>query len=207
MTSVKGGLFDGICYDKSMKDVEIEIQVRLKGVALLEEFLDKNGKYKSKKYQKDEYFTPPHKNFLDEEPVSEWLRLRETKSNSINYKKWHYNKQGQSNYCDEYESEIGDLRLMRKMLDALGYRTIATVEKTRRTWMYKDYEVAVDSVTDLGDFVEIEYKADTNSADADKITNDMIALLKSIGCSDIERNFVGYPYMILYPEKQVFEKV
>jgi adenylate cyclase class 2 len=189
-----------------MKDVEIEIQVRLKGSNILEKFLNKNGKSKAKHYQKDEYFTPPHKNFLDEEPITEWLRLRESKINSVNYKKWHY-KNGKSIYSDEYESEVGELRLMRKMFEALGYKTIAVVEKTRKTWLYKDYEVAIDSITNLGNFVEVEYKGKSESVDPVKITTEMIAFLKSVGCTNIERNYVGYPYMLLYPDKQVFEAV
>ena len=190
-----------------MKDVEIEIQVKLEGADILEKFLSKNGKSKAENYQKDEYFTPPHKNFLAEYPVAEWLRLRQSKTNSINYKKWYYNKAGKSTHCDEYESEVGDMRLMRKMLGALGYKTIAIVEKTRKTWLYKDYEVAIDSITNLGNFVEVEYKGDVDSVDPVRITNEMVAFLKSIGCKKLERNYVGYPYMILYPEKQVFEAV
>jgi len=189
-----------------MKDVEIEIQVRLKGSDILEKYLNKYGSSKNKNYQKDEYFTPPHNNFLAKEPVSEWLRLRESNKNSINYKKWHY-KNGKSTHCDEYESEIGDIRLMRKMLEALGYKTIAVVEKTRKTWQYKDYEVAIDSITNLGNFVEVEYKGKLESVDPVVITAEMIAFLKSVGCTNLERNHVGYPYMLLYPERQVFEAV
>jgi hypothetical protein len=35
----------------------------------------------------------------------------------------------------------------------------------------------------------------------------MIRFLKEIGCGNIERNFLGYPFMLLYPEKVKFEAV
>lgn len=190
-----------------MKDIEIEIQVRVEGVELLEDFLHKNGKFTGEKYQKDDYYTPSHRNFLAKEPVEEWLRLRNSQSGSITYKKWHYDENGKSEYCDEYESKIGDVEQLQKILAVLDHELIATVEKTRRTWVYNDYEVAIDKVTSLGDFVEVEYKGTGDVADATKITDGMIAFLKSVGCTAIERNFVGYPFMILYPEKQVFKAV
>ena len=43
---------------------------------------------------------------------------------------------------------------MRKIFEALDIKPVITVEKKRRTWNYKDYEIALDSITDLGDFVE-----------------------------------------------------
>jgi len=43
-------------------------------------------------YQKDIYYSPAHKNFLDARPISQWLRIRQTREySSINYKHWHTN--------------------------------------------------------------------------------------------------------------------
>lgn len=61
-----------------MKDVEIEIKVRVSEVARLQAFLEKEATFIGKEYQKDEYFTPSHRNFVNSRPVAEWLRLRET---------------------------------------------------------------------------------------------------------------------------------
>lgn len=48
-----------------MKDIEIEIQVRIENNGVLLEFLHKNGEFKSEKRQIDEYFSPAHRNFID----------------------------------------------------------------------------------------------------------------------------------------------
>lgn len=190
-----------------MKDVEIEIQVRIEDSSLLEKFLLEKAEYKGEKFQKDEYYSPAHRNFLDKKPIAEWLRLRESKTNSLTYKNWHQDKDGKSHYCDEYESDIEDIEQFRKIFAVLDLKPIVIVEKTRKIWDYKDYEISIDSVTDLGDFVEIEYKGKDKSADPSKITGEMIAFLKEIGCKKIERNFGGYPFLLLFPEDAVYETV
>ena len=39
--------------------------------------------------QRDSYYTPFHKDFLESEIVSEWLRVRETENKcSLNFKQW-----------------------------------------------------------------------------------------------------------------------
>lgn len=188
-----------------MKDIEIEIQVRISNLAKLKDFLEKEAEFISESYQKDEYFTPTHRNFVDVKPVVEWLRLRESKSGSVTYKNYHYGKDGKSEYCDEYESKVEDVEQLRKIFAAIDIKPIITVEKTRKAWIYKDYEIALDHVTDLGDFVEVEYKGSITSIDPKTVTNEMVVLLKEIGCGKIERNYVGYPFMLLYPEEVKFE--
>lgn len=188
-----------------MNDVEIEIQVRLTGIKKLQDFLKKNAKFKGEKYQKDEYYTPYHRNFLAKKPTAEWLRIRESDLNSITYKNWHFDSDGKSQFCDEYETGVTDVNQMRKIFTSLNIKPVITVEKTRSIWDYQDYEVAIDYVTGLGDFVEIEYKGHDKSIDPKTVTDDIIKLLKKIGCTKIERNYVGYPYMLLNPDEQVFE--
>ena len=190
-----------------MKDVEIEIQVRISDSDVLLNFLNSKAKFVGEKYQKDEYFSPAHKNYLDKKPVEEWLRLRESKNNSITYKNWHYDKNGKSHYCDEYETSIDNIVQMRKIFEALNIKSITTVEKTRKIWLFEDYEISVDSVKDLGDFVEIEYKGNDEEATPKEITDNMISLLKNIGIKKIERNFVGYPFLLLFPSDDQFEIV
>ncbi len=190
-----------------VKDIEIEIQVKLEGADKLEKFLKKEAKFTGDNYQKDEYFTPPHKDYLKTRPVVEWLRIRESIKNSINYKLWHYDKTGRSQYCDEYETSVEDVDQVRKIFKAEGNRLIATVEKKRKTWIYKNYEVAIDHISNLGDFVEVEFKGKTLTKKPEEVTEGMIKFLKEAGCTNIQRNYVGYPFMILFPKEVKFEKV
>jgi len=68
----------------------------------------------------------------------------------------------------EIEVEIIDADATEKLLSALGYRKVSTVEKTRRLWRLGGCEVALDRLPLLGDFVEIEGPDDKRIADVQK---------------------------------------
>lgn len=189
-------------------DIEIEIQVKVENVKPLQEFLEKNGQFVSEKHQIDEYFSPSHRDFVEVRPVKEWLRLRNSNGKySINYKNWYFDNTGKSHhYCDEFETEIGDIEQLRKIFLALNFKPLITVEKTRKIWNYKDYEIAIDSVKRLGDFVEIEYRADNKGKNIKEITDGMINFLKQVGCGKLKVNNGGYPFLLLFPEEAQFEE-
>jgi len=184
------------------KDIEIEVQVQIEKLKPLKEFLEKEAKFDSSMRQLDEYFTPIHRNFLDKRPVAEWLRLRETDGRcSITYKNWHYGKDKRSTHADEYNSNLESFDQMRKVFQAIDIKSIAKVDKTRKSWIYKDWEISLDKIKNLGDFVEIEYKG-KKAVDPKIETTKMIQFLKDLGCGKIVRNYVGYPFLLLFPDEE-----
>ncbi len=188
------------------KDIEIEIQVNVEKIEPLLDFLTKSGKFVSEKRQIDEYFTPHHRDFLAVRPAVEWLRLRNSDGAfSFNYKNWHYDEQGKSQYCDEYETKIDDADQLKKILQALNFQSRAIVDKSRKTYLYQDYEIAIDKIKGLGDFVEIEYKGASQAVDPKMITDGMVKFLKDLGCGKILRNYVGYPFQLLFPDEVKYE--
>jgi adenylate cyclase class 2 len=190
-----------------MEDTEIEIQVNIENSKPLIDFLEKNGEFKSKNHQIDEYFSPAHRDFIKIKPINEWLRLRNSNGDYfVNYKNWHREKDGKSYHCDEYETKIEDLTQLKKILKVLDFKPLIKVDKVRRIWIYKDYEIAVDSVKNLGDFVEIEYIGKREKVDPKEITKEMVNFLKSVGCGKIKRDYQGYPFMMLFPNEVKFEE-
>jgi len=190
-----------------VKNIEIEIQVKIENSQPLLGFLQKNAEFKGEKRQIDEYLTPAHRDFLAVRPVKEWLRLRNTEGDySVNYKNWHYDENGKSNHCDEYKTEIKDFDQVKKILDALNFKSLAVVDKLRKTWAYKDYDISMDTVEGLGDFVEIEYVGKDGKADPKKIADEMVNFLKEIGCGKIEKNYKGYPFLLLFPGEAEYEE-
>lgn len=190
-----------------MKNLEIEIQVKIENIKPLLDFLEKNANFKKESHQIDEYFSPAHRNFIDTRPVKEWLRLRNSDGKySLNYKNWYFDENGKSNYCDEYETELNNLESVKKILEVLNFKSLVKVDKLRKIWIYKDYEIAADSVKGLGDFVEIEYIGQDKKADPKKITDEMINFLKGLNCGKIKRNYVGYPFQLLFPEEVKHEE-
>jgi len=186
-----------------MKNTEIEIKVQTSNAQPLLDFLEQNGQKIGTEHQIDEYFSPAHRNFVEKKPVKEWLRLRNSDGVcSINYKNWIYNEDGKSNHCDEYESTVGDFENMQKIFKALDIKSLVTVDKLRTIWKYENYEISIDTVVQLGDFIEIEYKSEEENMDTAKIATEMESFLKNLGCTDIERNYVGYPFLLLFGNNQ-----
>lgn len=181
-----------------MKETEIEVQAQIENVKLLASFLEKEGKFQSEKHQVDEYFTPAHRDFLASQPISEWLRLRNSdESYSINYKNWHYDSEGRGLYADEFETKVENLETMQKVFTNLDIKSVIIVDKTRKVYLYKDYEIALDSVKGLGDFVEIEYMGPRSHTEHEKILQEMIQFLRDLNCGKIEVNHSGYPALLL----------
>lgn len=188
-------------------NIEIEIQVNIENSKSLMEFLERNAVFQKENHQIDEYFSPSHRDFIALRPVEEWLRLRESSGKYfINYKNWHYDKEGKGHYCDEYETKIEDINQLRKILEVLDFKSLVKVDKVRKIWTYKDYEIAIDSVKELGDFVEIEYIGKDNQVDPKKVTDEMVKFLKTIDCGKIKRNYVGYPFQLLFPKEVKLEE-
>jgi len=189
-----------------MENVEIEIQVKIEKSRPLVEFLDKNAKFKYENRQVDEYFSPAHRDFTAVRPISEWLRLRDSDGKySITYKNWYY-EDGRSTHCDEYELSVDNIGQMRKIMGVLNFKNIINVDKIRKSWDYKDYEVSMDSIKGLGEFVEVEYKGNKENVDPKQVLAEMTKFLKDVGCGKIARNYVGYPFQFLFPNEVKFEE-
>jgi len=181
-----------------MSDKEIEIKVQIQNCENLISFLKKNARLLGKQHQVDTYFSPAHRNFVGIKPVKEWLRLRDSDGKfSINYKNWHYEKDGKSHFCDEYETPLDNKKQLEKIFKALDIKEIVKVDKIRTIYLYKNYEIAIDSVKQLGCFVEIEYKGKRGKSTPAQITSEMISFLETTNCGQTTRNFLGYPYLLL----------
>jgi adenylate cyclase, class 2 len=192
-----------LCHNYLMKDKEIEIQVQVEKIKPLIQFLKMNAKLVKKEHQIDEYYTPHHRDFIAVRPVAEWLRLRqENGKTTLTYKNWHYLKNGKSTHADEYETKVEDFNQMQSIFRALDFKIITHVDKKRQTYKYKDFEISLDCVKTLGDYIEIEYKGNDNKVDPQKITDQMIKLLKDLNVGKIYRNYVGYTFMVLFPDEK-----
>ncbi len=176
---------------------EIEIKVQIESDTELLAFLKREAKPVKEERQIDTYFSPKEKSFLTQDPVKEWLRLRDENGvQSINYKYWHYNQEGKTNHCDEYETEIEDSEQLKSILKALHFEPIITVDKSRQSYLFKDYEISLDHVKELGAFVEIELKSD-KAQDPQQVTDEMIEFLRKFNVGKIERDYKGYPKLLL----------
>jgi adenylate cyclase class 2 len=93
----------------------------------------------------------------------------------------------------EKELEITDGQVMGEIIALLGFHEISRVEKKRRTCKFKDYEICLDSVRGLGDFMEIEKITDE---DPIAVQTNMIQALAELGVDASRRMQVGYDVLM-----------
>ncbi|HEU5475181.1 MAG TPA: class IV adenylate cyclase [Actinophytocola sp.] len=180
-----------------MQYVEVEKKFALPNPEALKAKLDALGAKPSEPTRQiDQYYNAPHRDFLAPQAISEWLRIRtESRGASINYKRWHPIKALVKTHADEYESGVADVEAVRRLLEALDFRPLITVDKTREAWTLPDIEIVFDHVAGAGHFVEFEFKGDaTGVEDASTRLQQFIASLDMELGEPINR---GYPHILL----------
>ena len=125
------------------------------------------------------------------------LRIRET-----NGKFLFTLKQPQTNQldCIERESEVADPVQFREALLLMGYKTGVEIHKVRRKAKYKEYEICIDDVKELGAYVEVEKI--TNDESAETVQNELFEFLKSLGVRIEDREMQGYDTLIYNKQHQ-----
>lgn len=179
------------------KDVEIEIRFPLKNPEQLIDQLNKKAKLITKDtFQRDTYFVPPHRDFLNNKYPFEWLRLRETnKGASLTYKHFYPENVENTDYCDEFQSIIDNVNAIKKIFESLNFKEIIIVEKLRSVWEYKGVKISIDNVKGLGMFIELEAKIDFEDPKEGKkfLYNILTELNADVGKEKLR----GYPFYIL----------
>lgn len=173
------------------KKIEVEIKFPLLNEKEVLEYLDNNAKFKYEARQIDEYFNAPHRDFTSKPRIYEWLRLRNSNGKcSFNYKDYSHEV-----YCDEYETEISSYEHLELILKAMNFKSLVVVDKHRKAYDFEDVEVSIDTVADLGGYIEIEYKG--NNENIEEIRKHLFNILERISAKTGELDKKGYPYELL----------
>jgi adenylate cyclase class 2 len=180
-------------------NIEIEIRFPLdeKIFSELREKLKKTAKFVKKSHQKDDYFTPVHRNFLDLNLPSEWLRIRTKDGKTmLNYKHWYYPDGVDSGtHCNEFETQVENPEQLNKIFSALDFKKLLTVEKNREIYIYNNqFEISLDSVKNLGHFIEIEAKKNFGSIKQSR--EKLFDFAKSLGLDISNVDKKGYAFLM-----------
>lgn len=180
-----------------MQYIEVEKKFALPNPDALKAKLEQLGaKPSPQAHQVDAYYNAPHRDFLAPQAISEWLRIRtEERGSSINFKRWHPIDAVIKSHAHEYETKVEDVEAIRRILEALDFTPLVTVDKTREEWRLADVEVVFDHVKDAGDFVEFEFKGD--ATDVDDATRQLETFISSLGVQLGEAINRGYPHILL----------
>ncbi len=149
---------------------EVEIKVRADHGPVRDRLRDLGARRVGRVQQVDTYYDAPDRSFAD---TDEALRIRREVAGDdgeateerirLTYKGPKVDDDTQTR--EEFEVGVGDAEAVAGILDGLGYRAVATVEKERTTYELDGYEVTLDSVAGLGTFLEVEREVEAAGVD------------------------------------------
>ncbi len=94
----------------------------------------------------------------------------------------------------EHETEILDKEELEKALFLMGYKIANQVVKVRQTAQYKDFEICLDEVEELGSFIEVEKMSD---GDVDEVRRELNEFLLSLNVAKEDEVHKGYDIMAM----------
>ena len=158
---------------------EVEVKARLEDREAVIKKLESFGcKFGEELHQVDNIFTPDAGIFPPPKgtPV---LRIRKENDKFILTLKIN---QTSRQDCIEHEVEIVQDKEMESIIKLLGFRDDVTMDKKRIKTKYKDMEIVLDTVKDLGEFIEDEkITMESDSSARKKIQEDLFEFLYTLG--------------------------
>jgi adenylate cyclase class 2 len=177
---------------------EVELKFRLPDLAAFSQRLaGLNVSISSSQTETDLYLAHPSRDFAR---TDEALRLRRKgDANYITYKGPKIDATTKTRREIELPLGPGDEASLswKTLLEAVGFRTVAEVQKSRRKaaipWQGRTVEASLDEVQGVGTFVEFELVVDEPEVDAARLC--IISLAQSLGLTKGERR--SYLEMLL----------
>ncbi len=192
-----GGTDDRYNIYRTMGDaylIEVEVKAIVKDFDEVRKKLTQIGAIKMKtEYQSDIYYNAPHKDFGE---TDEALRIRKIPENGktrviLTYKGAKLDNISKTR--KEIEVDVSDAENTSLILENLNFRKAASVKKNRDIYHIKEFIITLDTVQDVGTYVEIETEANEDedtSASIQKIYD----IYKQLG---IEEGFERRSYLEL----------
>ena len=179
---------------------EIEILVELHSTFEDAENVLSRFQFVNKQDTTDIYYYDPLRNSLkpnDNLEINQCLRLRtKNNKNCITYKIDHFADTGKWLYSDEYETDVNDLETLKRIFDCLGLKELLVLHNVKRIYKYKDYEISLEDVDNLGYFLEVEY-CTSDDVDILKIKEEIWNFIKSLNLNVSTEVAMGKPEMLL----------
>lgn len=153
--------------------IEVEIKFRMPDDQQLPKLIDEHHlEFGPAVVQQDIYYNHPQRNFRE---TQEALRIRVTgDGNALTYKGPRLDTLTRSRpeYEIAFHSGHAATEQLQTVFQALGFREIGVVKKTRRTatyvWEGRRVDVSYDEIGGLGRFIEIESISEPENWEADR---------------------------------------
>lgn len=190
------------------EEIEIKIKLNQQNLNYLKQWLKENARYNGESPQEDHYFDNPENSWfkIHEEGYKyalQYLRVRISPSgNSICFKNWDTNNQSTGSmglYCQDYEVPISDPHNHIKLLESIGFTDRTTIKKTRQSYLYEVFEIAIDTAKGIGTFVEFEIKNRMHNS-ANLEYKRVLKFIKDIGLRDFKIQKQGFIILAWNPD-------
>jgi adenylate cyclase class 2 len=145
--------------------------------------------------QVDTYYDAPHRDFAE---TDEALRIRREERAGDSTTRVTYKGplvEAASKTREEVETGVADADRFDDILDALGFSPAAVVEKERHRYALDGYTVTLDTVVDLGEFVEIEREA--SEAEVETVREGAASRLRELGLDPDDQIRTSYLGLLL----------
>jgi adenylate cyclase class 2 len=174
--------------------IEVEVKAIVKDFEEVRNKLTQIGAVKIKtEHQSDIYYNAPHKDFGE---TDEALRIREIPEKGkkrviLTYKGAKLDNISKTR--KEIEVDVSDSKNTSLILENLNFRRAASVKKNRDIYHIKEFIITLDTVQDVGTYVEIETEANEDEDTSESIQK-IYDIYKQLG---IEEGFERRSYLEL----------
>ena len=152
-----------------MYEVEVKVPADLELIRERLEAID--AEHVGTVEQADTYYDAPHRSF---ESTDEALRIRRERGSAEGIPSCNVTYKGPlleeaSKTRVELETSVGDGEALNAILAHLGFDPVATVEKRRELYAVDSYTVTLDTVAEVGEFVEVEREVEATDDGSDGV--------------------------------------
>lgn len=180
--------------------VEVEVRARLReGYAKVRARLVKKGaSFGKPAEQQDAYYRPAKRAWVEQLPGDYVVRVRRSSKGCFLTYKALTEIRGT---WDEHEITVSDPEAAEQMLGHLGLVKVLDLRKKRERAKFRGFEICLDRVKGLGDYIEAEII--TRHANREAARRKIIKFLQEIGIRESDLDSRGYPEIIF--EKRGFK--
>ena len=118
------------------------------------------------------------------------------KEHYTTYKVDKFDEDGKWLYSDEYETKFDDLFMLNNIINKLGFKELLTIHNSKRTYETGKYEIVLETVKDLGYFLEVEY-CTNEDVDVKEVKKDIQNFIDSLELNVSEELNMGKPEMMI----------
>jgi adenylate cyclase class 2 len=144
--------------------LEIELKVRISSLdPIRRQLLMLNAQFCGRIHEHDVYYNAPHRDFA---VTDEAVRVRYTDNHAVVTYKGAKIKTSGLKAREELNTAVESGEIFEQMLDRLGFKKTAEVNKWRENYKLGAMAISLDRVDELGTFAEIEIMAENDDSDA-----------------------------------------